>query len=742
MISRIKKFIDSTHFTNALKVTIAAVFPALLFAYLGNFQIGFTIALGAIFAYPSDIPSNLKHKINGILVAVSIFSVVNLLINIANPFPWILYPLLTVLIFSISMISVYGQRATMISFSALLAIALAFAHIQTGWMILQYAGLLLLGGLFYLLISLLFYYVRPHRYVELQLADCMKLTGQYLNLRGELWSINSDRKEITKKQLQLQVELNTIHENIRAVLLTNRTVSGSSNQNRKMLLAFISLVEIIELAVSTSFDHNKLHQKFDDHPKLLKTYQNLAFTLSERVRLIGITLENHKINAGTTRLDTDIEKLELAIDEYKSTLGDTISNEGVFMLTTMLHYAEKQVEKIKVLEGAFTSKNTSFDLKGKDNDLEKFVSPQYYPWQTLVDNFSFSSTVFRHSLRLTITLLVGFLLGEVLPFQNTYWIVLTIVVIMRQGYGLTKQRTYHRILGTFLGVIIAFSILNSVTNPQIIGTLAIIAMILGFSFTPTNYKVGATFITVYVIFLYSILTPNIQDVIQYRVLDTLVGALLSYLANSFIWPSWEFLNVPMYLEKSIEANRNYISQIASYYNKKGEVPTTYRLARKQSFIAIGNLMASFQRMVQEPKSKQNQLPHLYKLTVINHTMLSSAASMGTYIQTHKTTPASDSFNFVVDRIVSNLDQAIAVLNEKHLKVDIKMQSEDLNLRFIELKKIKIKETTAASALNDIENTMHKQEAQLVIEQLIWLNNLSENNLKSAEILMKIKKEAQ
>jgi hypothetical protein len=33
---------------------------------------------------------------------------------------------------------------------------------------------------------------------------------------------------------------------------------GSSNQTEKMLLAFISLVEIVELAVSTSFDHDKI----------------------------------------------------------------------------------------------------------------------------------------------------------------------------------------------------------------------------------------------------------------------------------------------------------------------------------------------------------------------------------------------------------------------------------------------------------------------------------------------------
>jgi hypothetical protein len=49
MIPKIKKFTDGTSFTNALKITIAAVLPVLLFSYLGHFKIGFTIALGAFY---------------------------------------------------------------------------------------------------------------------------------------------------------------------------------------------------------------------------------------------------------------------------------------------------------------------------------------------------------------------------------------------------------------------------------------------------------------------------------------------------------------------------------------------------------------------------------------------------------------------------------------------------------------------------------------------------------------------
>jgi uncharacterized membrane protein (TIGR01666 family) len=742
MIPKIKRFADSTHFTNALKITIAAVIPVLLFSHLGNFTIGFAIALGTILVYPSDIPSNLKHKIIGILVTAFIVSSVNLLINLLHPYSWIFYPFLAVLLFFLSMISVYGQRGTMVSFSAIITIPLAFAHLQTGWDRIEYAGLILLGGLFYLLVSIIFYHIKPHRYGELQIVECIKLTSKYLKLRGDLWEVNSDRKAITEKQLHLQVELNAIHENIRQILIDNRTNSGSSNQNRKMLLVFISLVEIMELAIATSFDHNKLHQKFNNHPRVLKTYQKLANNLAKSLRDLSKSIEDGEKYVSNHNLIADLNDLELAIENYENDLGKSAAFEGVLILANMLLYAEKQVEKSKTLERAFTGIVNLQDLKGRDKDLEKFITPQYYPISTLIENLSFSSTVFRHSLRLTITILIGFLIGNILPFQNTYWIVLTIIVIMRQGYGLTKERTFQRIIGTIAGGFIAFGILFLVHDSTIIGTLAIIAMLLGFSFTPTNYKVGATFVTVYVIFLYGILTPNIQDVIQYRILDTLVGAVVAFLANYFLWPSWEFVKIPVYLENSIEANKNYLKQISLFYNTKGEVSTPYRLARKHAFIEVGNLMASFQRMLQEPKSKQTKLTKVYDLTVLNHSLLSSAASLGTYIQSHKTTAASEAFNVVVDKVIENLEDAITLLKEEKLTPKLDTVKDDLSKRFIELNKIRTKELKEENDNDEDAFQLKMQEAQLVIEQLIWLTNLSENIVKTTRSLIKTENELQ
>lgn len=729
MIHKIRKYTDNTNFANALKATIACVLPVIILSQFGHFQQGFAIAIGALLTFPSDVPGSFSHKVKGILIAIFLITTTTLSLGFIQQNPIIVYPVLLLLLFFFSMISVYGHRANMISFVCLITVTLAFSHSYKGWELVEHSVYILTGGLFYLCISLLFYFLRPHRYMELQIADCLKLTSKYLKLRGDLWNVDADRTQITEKQLELQVEINTIHENIREFLIRNTINSSNSDENRKMLIVFTNLVEILEIALSFAFNHNELHQKFENHPKTLKTYQNLAYTIAATLKKLSQSLETNTKYISDHSLFDDLEKLERIIERYQTEIGTTGSAEGLLILKNMQHYAEKQIEKIKLIEKALTGSMNLDELKRKHKEIEKFLTPQNYRLGTLLENLSFSSTTFRHSLRLSLTILVGFIIGKLLPFQNGYWILLTIVVIMRPGYGLTKQRSFERIFGTIIGGIIAFGVLYFVHNNYVLGTLSVMAMILGFTYSQINYKIGATFVTIYVIFIYGMLTPNVTEVVQYRILDTVFGAVLAFLSNYFLWPSWEFLNLNKYLEKSIAANRNYLKEITLFYNQKGEVTVTYKLSRKQAFIEIGNLMASFQRMKQEPKSKQKNMAKVYKAVVLNHTLLSSAASLGTYVQSHKTTKASKAFNIVAETVIRNLDLSIEILNRKQNAASLTNdEKERLDLSFSELKNIRAQELRS-DTIDDEDFQLKMEEAQLVIDQLIWLINLSENLLK-------------
>jgi hypothetical protein len=62
-------------------------------------------------------------------------------------------------------------------------------------------------------------------------------------------------------------------------------------------------------------------------------------------------------------------------------------------------------------------------------------------------------------------------------------------------------------------------------------------------------------------------------------------------------------------------------------------------------------------MIQEPKSKQNKLQQVYKLTVVNHSLLSSSVVRDLHSVTQNT-QASEAFNEVVNAVMRNLDASI------------------------------------------------------------------------------------
>src|SRR5207244_12068072 len=94
-----------------------------------------------------------------------------------------------------------------------------------------------------------------------------------------------------------------------------------------------------------------------------------------------------------------------------------------------------------------------------------------------------NSSIFRHSLRVAIACLVGFILGKVLNYgQHSYWILLTIAFILKPAFSLTKQRNIERIIGTIAGGAAGILILYFVTDKTAIFVFMVLFLIETYSF--------------------------------------------------------------------------------------------------------------------------------------------------------------------------------------------------------------------------------------------------------------------
>lgn len=719
------QFLKSISFSKAIRVGIAVTLPAVIGSHLGYLEIGMAISFGAFWSSPSDVIGSFQHKKVGILISATLVMILSFLKGYLDFELWLLLPVLGLVTFAIAFIAVYGFRASLISFSGLLAFVLSYGRDVDNLEIYQYALLIGAGGLWYLLLSTLWHRINPKAETEEFLSETYLLTAELLETRGKLLDPEEDHIALRSKLLELQSDLTENHETLREILILSRTASGWSNYQDKRLLIFAQLIEMLETAIANPVNYNRMDALFKDHPQYIKKFQDLIFEMSRQLRVIP------EVGNDPRKLPKN-DTMEQCFDDvkiYVSLLRETQYYEEYLMLQNLLEYQEKQLKKLKRIKWLLGDPDsTEIDFIDRKN-AKRFIAVQDYDPKLLVRNFSFKSPIFKHSLRLAATAMVGYALGSIFDFQNPYSILLIIIVIMRPSYGLTRNRAKDRLIGTLIGGAIAFGLVFLIQDPYAYGIMGVISLVIAISLVQKNYKASATFITLSAVFIYSILSPDVLNLIKFRMLDTLVGAGLSYAAMRWLWPTWEFADIKESIEKSVKANKEFLFKITEYYQQKGNIPTSLNIARKEAFLETSNLSSAFQRMAQEPKSKQREMDKIYELVVLNHSFLASLASLNTYIKHYKTTEASDRFKIATEKLEQNMDNILHCLNGSTCNL------EEASYETDPIFKEPSPSHNALESINfrsgDTETLRDLQESHLVWEHLQWLYALSGKMLKLA-----------
>ncbi|WP_163514736.1 FUSC family protein [Gelidibacter japonicus] len=735
LLTSIEIFLKGSDFYRGIRLTFAVITPLVVLNFLGYFEYAPAIAMGAFLNAPGDIPGSLKRKVNAILISTALTMLITATILFCKPYLLLVIVALAVFSFFVSFISVYGFRGSMFSFSGLLAMVLAFAvEKETPVDILSHVLLIGCGGLWYLLISYLFRKLSPKKDEIQFLSDSMTLIGEYLILRARLLTKISKRHELIQKAFVLQSQINEKHETLRELLLLERKRSGRSHYDEKHLLIFISSVNIFELIEAKHLDYNEIDRLFSDR-KHLKAFKDLNKVMGRHLMTLSeLLIQNDKISDNDTLIPA-LSKAKEAISKYVEDIQLPKAREGALALRNLYDYQENIFDEISAIRRVMANVKDASKVSLKRQNTSQFLTLQEYRLNVIIQNFSWNSTLFRHALRFTVAIIFAFILGTLLDIRNTYWILLTIIVIMRPNYGLTKERSKERIIGTLIGAAIAIGIVLLTQNIIVYGVLAIISLTLAFSLIQQNLRSAAAFITINIIFVYSLINPDAFQVIQYRVIDTIIGAGIAVIANYTLWPSWEALNLKNVLVDALHKNRTYLLATQELYYDKNKNELNYKLARKEAFLAISNLNAAFQRLTQDPKSKQVEFQLIYDMVTLNQTMVSAIASIGSFIINHQTTPASKEFDAIVRRIANTLEASCSILKNvqadcETITVDIEKAQEKLMETYRSLSRMRDENIQNGHTEIDTETLHNLQEAYLISNQLIWLKTLSENLRKA------------
>jgi len=633
-IRNIQDFLLSTYFADGLRITMGVLFPSLILAQFGMLKFGMTLSLGALCVSVVDTPGPIVHRRNAMLVTTVLITLITVIVGLTNKNTYFIAILLVASSFIFSMFFLYGTRAASVGTAVLLIMVLSIDDVRPWRDVLMYSFLVLCGSVWYTSLSYFFYRLRPYRAVQQALSESIHELSEFLRAKAKFYRQHTNYDANYAELLQLQVDVHEKQDAVRDVLFkTREIVRESTPEGRFLLVVFVDTVDLYEQVMSTYYNYERLHEQFDSIG-ILSSYEKVINRIASELDEIAFALKT----GGTplppivlidevSRLKTEITNLE---NENKDGKFNTL---GIIALKNIEVNIENILARVKTINGYF-NKTEKKNLKQGNIETDRFVTRQPIDIKLFYDNLTFSSSTFRHSLRVSIVMIIGFLVARTLDSSHSYWILLTILVISKPGFSLTKQRNYQRLIGTVVGALAGVGILLYVHDRHALFFILLFCMIGAYSFQRKNYVVSVLFMTPYILVLFDFLGMGGLSIAKERVYDTLIGSGIALLGSYTLFPNWEHQNLKEAMLNTLHANMAYFKEVTQLYFEKIEDQTNYKVARKEVYVASANLASLFQRMFSEPKSKQKMMTEMHQFTALNHLLSSYIATLSLYNKEH------------------------------------------------------------------------------------------------------------
>ncbi|AMM52920.1 hypothetical protein TH61_12425 [Rufibacter sp. DG15C] len=704
-LQKFQYFFFSQHFSDGLTTTLGVLLPCLVASYFGHLEIGFSLSLGAICVSLADSPGPVTHKRNGMAVGMVLCALVGLVTGYVRQYPVLLGLEILVLSLVCSMFLVYGLRASLIGLASLLVMIMTLAQPIEPSAVPRYSLLILAGGAWYALLSLFTGQVMPYRQAQQALAEGIREVAKFLQIKAEFYNPAADLGEQYRKLVTQQVLVNEKQDAVRELLFKSRlVVKDSTSKGRTLFMIFVDLVDLYEQITAIHYDYTALREKFAPTgvlPKIIELIQLYAQELDH----ISLAVQANRPYAGQEELlATKLEEMRLAILQIEQ------SHEGLQVLVLKkinvnFKAIAQRVHSIEqyLREGA--AEDASFSPR---EAFAPFVSHLKLDTQLFIQNLTFKSSVFRFSFRMAVASLAAYALTKIFPYgEHSYWVLLTLVFILKPGFSVTKQRNYQRLLGTLVGSFVGILVLYYIEDPLARFLLMVLFMVGTYSVQRINYVWSVLFMTPFVLLVFSFLGASGLEVVQERMIDTLVGCGIAFLASYLIFPNWEAKQIKTFLKAAIQANLTYLQMLA----KPDITEVEYKLARKEVYVSAANLSAAFQRMASEPKSKQRKKKEVYELVVLNHILSSFIATMASGRLSNQKQVLSEPYKRIVRRASHALQSALLTLDPAQPKIALESHQPE------------VKAQEPAS-----------QEDTLLQEQLAFLNKVCHDIAKTTEVV--------
>lgn len=230
---------------------------------------------------------------------------------------------------------------------------------------------------------------------------------------------------------------------------------------------------------------------------------------------------------------------------------------------------------------------------------------------------------------MSLLLCTGYVFIQLTGLQHGYWILLTSLFVCQPNYNATKRRLALRIAGTLAGIVIGLPLLWLI--PSIAGQLLMIVIsgVLFFAFRQSRYANATMFITLLVLCCFNLLGEGFEVAIP-RIVDTLIGCGIAWMAVAFIWPDWRFRRLSSVIERTLNANCRYLDAILVQYHQGKDNRLDYRIARRDAHNGDAELASVVSNLSAEKNVSVRLREDAFRLLCLNHSFLSYISALGAH----------------------------------------------------------------------------------------------------------------
>jgi uncharacterized membrane protein YccC len=603
---RLLKLLFGQHILNGLAVSAGVGVVTATAAVTFGFTAGMACGSGAICVSIGDQPSPMAVKARTLPIGWALAIGASTAAALAVDYPWA--EGIVVVAFGIlaGILLGWGRWAIPLSILTMLAIVFTLGMPIAGTAAaLRYEALFAMGGTAYLGVALAVTRLLDASARRLAVGECLREFAAYLRTVANLYEETTDRTTAYVRVIEQQAALADHLQTARGLVFSGRR----SPVSRCLAGALVVLLDSLDALVSANADRAP--------KRLVEAPSPLASRIAGLARLVAGDLERLAIDllTGQTGLALpDREEALTMVFAEAAAIGQRPGTDprlarAARMTRSRFSWATRQLQRLPAVLAGPDHADAVLD----GVDVDAFVPPHSAALSLLTRHLHLSAPVFRHAIRLGLSLGTGYALIRLVPgLSHGNWILLTIAVILRASYSVTRQRRKDRLEGTLIGCVITGGLLWIAPPPVLLGVM-LLAVGTAQAFGRVHYGVTSTAACVMALLSLHFLDPVEAPPVLARLLDTGIGVAIAYVFSRIL-PRWEHQDVPQLVAALLRNTAVYADRCLRWETP----PQAYRLARKSLIESLAALSESAARMKGEPDRVRALWPHYGRLLAASY----------------------------------------------------------------------------------------------------------------------------